>query len=145
MAKLKTYSIEARSDDKYKVEVTSGNRTFYVDQPVFVGGTDTGANPMEYLFSSLAGCIATTSRIIANQRKLNLKGMDIKIEGALDLDIIYGKSRDGRPGVNSINVSLVLDSEMSEIERKSFYQELQLRCPIVDTIAAVTPITLAVE
>lgn len=142
MAKVKTYSIQAKSDDKYKVEVTSGDRTFYVDQPLFVGGTDAGANPMEYLFSSLAGCIATTSRIIANQKKLNLNGMDIKIEGSMDLDIIYGKNRDGRPGVNSINVSVTLDSDMSEIERKSFFEELQLRCPVVDTIAAATPITL---
>ncbi|MBI1919565.1 MAG: OsmC family protein [Geobacter sp.] len=142
MAKMRTYRIEAKSDDKYKVTVTSGDRTFYVDQPLFAGGTDAGASPMEYLYSSLAGCIATTARIIATQKKLSLNGMDIKIDGSLDLDVIYGKSGDSRPGVTGINVNLALDSEMSEVERKSFLEELHSRCPVLDTIAAVTPTTL---
>lgn len=143
MAKMKTYSIEARADDNYKVAVKAGERTLIVDQPVFAGGGDDGASPMEYLFASLAGCIATTARIIANQKKLGLNGMDIKIEGPLDLDIIYGKSSAGRPGVSGIHVSVALDSEMSEMERKSFFEELRLRCPVSDTIAEATPITIA--
>lgn len=125
------------------IAVKAGDRTLYVDQPLFAGGSDTGASPMEYLFSSLAGCIVTTARIIAYQKKLNLNGMDINIEGSLDLDIIYGKSTAGRPGVNGINVSVALDSEMSEMERKSFFEELRLRCPVSDTIAEATPITIA--
>jgi putative redox protein len=141
-AKMKTIRIEARADDKYKVAVKAGERTLYVDQPLFAGGTDAGASPMDYLFASLAGCIATTARIIANQKKLDLNGMDITVEGSLDLNIIYGKSRDSRPGVTGINVSVALDSAMSEMERKSFFEELRLRCPISDTIAAATPITI---
>jgi len=141
-AKIKTIRIEARADDKYKVAVKAGERTLYVDQPLFAGGTDAGASPMDYLFASLAGCIATTARIIATQKKLNLNGMDITVEGSLDLNILYGKSRDSRPGVTGINVSVALDSAMSEMERKSFFEELRLRCPISDTIAAVTPITI---
>ncbi len=141
-AKIKTIRIEAKADNKYKVAVKAGEHTLYVDQPLANGGTDAGANPMEYLFASLAGCIATTARIIANQKKLNLNGMDIKVEGSLDMNIILGKSRDSRPGVTGINVSVALDSAMSEMERKSFFEELRLRCPISDTIAAATPITI---
>ena len=140
--KMKTIRIGAQANDKYKVAVQAGERTFYVDQAVAVGGEGAGANPMEYLFASLAGCIATTARIIATQQNLDLKGMDIKIEGALDLNFLYGKSRDGRSGVTGINVSVELDSAMSEPERLSFFEELRSRCPISDTIAAVTPITI---
>jgi uncharacterized OsmC-like protein len=141
--KIKTIGIEARADDKYKVAVKAGERTLYVDQPLFAGGTDAGASPIEYLFASLAGCLATTARIIATQQNFDLNGMDIKVEGSLDLAVIYGKSRDSRPGVTGINVSVALDSAMSEMEQKSFFEELRLRCPILDTIAAGTPITMA--
>lgn len=140
--KLKTIRIEARANDKYQVAVQAGERTLYVDQAVAVGGEGAGASPMEYLFASLAGCIATTGRIIASQRNLDLKGMDIKVEGPLDLNIIYGKSKDGRPGVKGINVGVALDSAMSEMERQTFFEELRSRCPISDTIAAATPITI---
>jgi uncharacterized OsmC-like protein len=68
--------------------------------------------------------------------------MDIKIEGSLDLNILSGKSKDGRAGVTGINVSVALDSAMSEIERQRFFRELRSRCPISDTIAAATPITI---
>ena len=142
MAKNRTYSIEARSDGRFKVAVTAGERVLYVDQPVFAGGTDAGATPMDHLLSSLAGCIATTARIIAQQKKLMLNGMDIRIDASLDLDIIYGKSTDGRPGVTGMDVSLAFDSEMSEVERNAFLAELQSRCPVFDTIAAVTPMRL---
>ncbi len=140
--KMKTISIEARANDKYQVAVQAGERTLYVDQAVAVGGEGAGANPMEYLFASLAGCLATTARIIATQQKLDLQGMDIKVEGALDLNVLYGKSRDGRPGATGINVSIALDSAMSELERRRFLEELRARCPISDTIAAATPITI---
>jgi len=145
-SKINSFSIEARADDKYKVAVKAGERTLYVDQPLFAGGTDAGANPMEYLFASLAGCLATTARIIAAQQNLDLKGMDIKVEGSFDLAIMYGKSRESRPGLTGINVSVALDSAMSEMERQGFFEELRSRCPISDTIAAATPITMtAVE
>jgi uncharacterized OsmC-like protein len=97
---------------------------------------------MEYLFASLAGCLATTARIIATQQTLDLQGMDIKVEGALDLNFLYGKGGDGRPGAKGINVSVALDSAMSELERQSFFKELQSRCPILDTIGGATPITI---
>ena len=143
MAKVKRYSIEARGDDKFKVAVKAGDRTLYVDQPLYAGGSDAGATPVDLLFSALAGCIATTARIIATQKKLILHGMDIKIDGSLDLDIIYGKSSTGRAGLSDINVRVSLDSEMSQQERESFFEELRVRCPVSDTIAAVTPITIA--
>src|SRR5512135_3014945 len=140
--KMKTIRIEARANDKYQVAVQAGERTLYMDQAVAVGGEGAGANPMEYLFASLAGCIATTARIIATQQNLDLKGMDIKVEGSLDLAIMYGKSRDSRPGLNGINVSVALDSAMSELEQKRFLAELRLRCPVLDTLAAATPVTM---
>ncbi len=140
--KMKTIRIEAKANDKYQVAVQAGERTLYVDQAMAVGGEGAGANPMEYLFASLAGCLATTARIIATQQNLDLQGMDIKVEGALDLNFLYGKGRDGRPGATGIKVSVALDSAMSELERQNFLAELRSRCPISDTIAAATPITI---
>ena len=145
MAKLKTVRIEANADEKFKVAVTAGDRTFYVDQQIKVGGTDAGASPIDHLFASLAGCIATTARIMATQKQITLNGMDIKVEGSLDTHVIYGKSMEGRPGVTGIQVSVGLDSSMSQIEQREFLEELRSRCPVWDTISAATPITLTVQ
>jgi len=66
MAKMKTISIEAKLDEKFKIEVKAGDHVMYVDQTKAGGGTDAGPTPLEYFLASLAGCIGTVSRIIAN-------------------------------------------------------------------------------
>ncbi|MCK9391323.1 MAG: OsmC family protein [Syntrophales bacterium] len=144
MAKVKTVSIEARLDEKFKVEVKTGDRTIYVDQPEIFGGTDAGPSPMEYLFSSLAGCIGTTARIIAGQKNINLSGMGIEIEGSLDPAIIYGKSKEGRAGLTGVKVTLNIDSDMSREEKATFVKELESRCPVSDNIANATPLIIEV-
>jgi putative redox protein len=143
MAKMKTISVEAKLDQKFKLEVKAGNHTVYVDQPTNAGGMDAGPNPIEYLFTSLAGCIATTARIIAIQKRIKLNSMDIKVEGAFDTEIILGKSKENRPGVSGINVTLNIDAEMSKEEKEAYVQEIESRCPVSDNLEH--PTSLKVE
>jgi putative redox protein len=144
VAKIKTVSIAATSDEKYKVEVKTGDRIIYVDQPQVFGGTDVGPSPMEYLLTSLAGCIATTTRIMADQKKIKLIGMNMKLEGALDPAIIYGKSKEGRAGLTGIKVTLDIDSDMSKEEKEAFVKEMESRCGVSDNIANATPLIIEV-
>jgi uncharacterized OsmC-like protein len=144
MAKMKTVSIEAKLGEKFKVEVKAGNHTLYVDQPQAGGGADEGPNPIEYLFTSLAGCIATAARIIAIQKRIKLNGMDMKIEGVFDTEIILGKSKENRPGVTGINVTLNIDSDMTKEEKKAFVEEIESRCPVSDNIENATPVKFEV-
>jgi putative redox protein len=144
MAKMKTVSVEAKLGEKFKVEVKAGNHTLYVDQPQAGGGTDAGPNPIEYLFTSLAGCIATVARIIVIQKRLQLRGMNMKIEGEFDQEIILGKSKENRPGLTGIKVILDIDSDMSKEEKEAFVQEIESRCPVSDNIEKTTPVTVEV-
>jgi uncharacterized OsmC-like protein len=144
MSKMKTVSIEAKLGEKFKVEVKAGNHTLYVDQPQAGGGADEGPNPIEYLFTSLAGCIATAARIIAIQKRIKLNGMDMKIEGVFDTEIILGKSKENRPGVTGINVTLNIDSDMTKEEKKAFVEEIESRCPVSDNIENATPVKIEI-
>lgn len=144
MAKMKSVSVEAKLGEKFKVEVKAGNHTLCVDQPTAGGGADAGPNPIEYLFTSLAGCIATVARIIAMQKRLALRGMDMKIEGEFDTEIMLGKSKENRPGIAGLNVTLNIDAAMSKEEKEAFVQEIESRCPVSDNIGNTTPIKVAV-
>ena len=144
MAKMKTISIAAKLDDKFKVEVKAGERILYVDQTTVAGGTNEGPNPLEYFFTSLAGCIATAARIIANQKRIKLNGMDMKIEGAFDTETLLGKSTENRAGMTGIKVTLNMDSDMSKKEKEAFVHEIESRCPVSDNIANTTPLTVEV-
>jgi len=145
MAKMKTVSVEAKLSEKFNIEVKAGNHTVYVDQPKAGGGDDAGPNSIEYLFTALAGCIAVTARIIALQKKITLKGMDINVEGSFDTEIILGKSRENRPGLTGINVTLNIDSDMSKSEKEAFVHDIESRCPILDNIANTTPVKVEIS
>jgi len=144
MAKMKTIGIEAELDEKFKIEVKAGDHIMYVDQTKAGGGTDAGPTPLEYLFASLAGCIGTVARIIANQKRIKLNGMKMKVEGAFDLETLLGKSKENRPGFTGIKVTLNIDSDMSKEEKEAFIHEVESRCPVSDNITCTTPVTVEV-
>jgi len=144
MTKMKTIGIAAKLDEKFKIEVKAGDHTMYIDQTKAGGGTDAGATPLEYFFASLAGCIGTIARIVANQKRIKLNGMDIKVEGAYDVETLLGKSKESRAGFTGIKVTLNIDSDMSKEEKETFIHEVESRCPVSDNIANTTPIVIEV-
>lgn len=123
------------------MEIKAGNHTLLIDQPTGMGGTDSGPNPLEYCLISLAGCIGAIGRIIANQRKMDVRGFDISVEGELDTDNLLGLSGEQRAGFKTIKVSVGIDADMSIAEKQAFLSEIDSRCPISDNIANRTDVS----
>jgi uncharacterized OsmC-like protein len=144
MAKMRTIGIEAKLDEKFKIEVKAGNHIICLDQTKAGGGTDAGATPLECLFAAFAGCIGTVARIIANQKGIKLNGMDIKIQGAFDIETLLGKSAENRPGFESVKVALNIDADLSREAKEAFLHEIKSRCPVSDTIANPTPVVIEI-
>ncbi|MFD0764889.1 OsmC family protein [Mucilaginibacter lutimaris] len=53
---------------QYQTIVSSGNHTIIADEPLDVGGTDTGMSPYNLLLASLASCTAITLRMYINRK-----------------------------------------------------------------------------
>lgn len=144
MAKMKTVGVEAKLDDKFRIEVKAANHVMIVDQPKAGGGADEGPTPLEYLFASIAGCVGTVARIVAMQKRIELRGMDMKMEGAFDMETLLGKGRENRPGFTGIKVMLHIDADMSREEKEAFIREVEDRCPVSDNVAHATPLVIEI-
>jgi len=142
---LKTVGVTANITDGFTIETKARNHTLYIDQPEAAGGKDKGPTPLEYIFFALAGCIATIGKIMARQRGIDLKGIDVKVEGSLDTDVLLGKSKDGRAGFRDVKVIAKIDADMTKEEKVKFLEEIDERCPISDNIIHATPCTFEVE
>jgi putative redox protein len=142
---IKTVSIDAVQLDGFKIETKSRQHIVFVDQPIAGGGTDSGPTPLEYLFISLASCIVTIGHIIAKQRRLPVRGIEVHVDGELDTDVLMGKNDAVRAGFSAIRVLVKFDADMSQAEKESFLHEIDARCPISDNIQNLTPIELVVE
>ena len=142
---IKTVSVDAALIEGFKIETKSRQHISIVDQPPAGGGTDAGPTPLEYLFVSLAGCVVTIGQIIAKQRRLPVRNIEVHVEGELDTDVLMGKTKDVRAGFQGIRVITKIDGDMSKEEKEAFMRDIDVRCPISDNIHGLTPIEFVVE
>jgi putative redox protein len=65
---------------KYQTTITSGNHTIIADEPVDVGGEDTGMSPYSLLLASLASCTAITLRMYIDRKMWVVDEITINLE-----------------------------------------------------------------
>lgn len=118
---------------------------FVIDQPSGMGGNDAGPNPLEIFLSSLPACICAIGRIISNQKKLNVRGINAAVEGDIDKDFLLGKTKEGRAGFTELRIKVDIDADMSADEKEEFLSEIEKRCPIADNISFSTVVNAEVN
>jgi uncharacterized OsmC-like protein len=142
---MKTVSVDAVQVDGFKIETKSRQHIAIVDQPTAGGGVDSGPTPLEYLFISLSGCIITIGNIIAKQRRLPVRKIEVHVEGELDTDVLMGKNTTDRAGFTGVRVQVKVDADMSQAEKEAFVKDIDARCPISDNVHNLTSIEFFVE
>ncbi|HAF61661.1 MAG TPA: osmotically inducible protein C [Anaerolineaceae bacterium] len=143
MATNKTVKVTAKGLEGFLVETKAGTHTALVDQPPAMGGKDQGPTPLDYVFISLAGCLVTIAKIVANQKKIVLRDVEVEVEGELNLEVLRGQDTTDRAGFKSFKVGMKVDADMTKEEKEKFIEEVDRRCPISDNLMNTTPIEIA--
>jgi uncharacterized OsmC-like protein len=144
MASIKTVEIKGVMGAGMKIECHAGRHTVLIDQPKAAGGTETGPTPLEYLMCSLAGCIGSIGRIVAHQKKIALRGMEIAVSGALDTDVLLGRSKQACAGFSGMVVRVKIDADLTDEQKREFLREVDERCPVSDNLRQVTSVVAEV-
>ena len=63
----------------YATQLVVGNHHWVADEPVDLGGGDTGAAPDEILLSALGACTAITLRMFAERKQWPLEGVEVEV------------------------------------------------------------------
>ncbi len=119
--------------DSFRTDIKCSH-DFIIDQPPAMGGEGLGPNPMEVFLASLPACICAIGRIIAKQKRIKLRGIDVELEGDIDKDFLLGKTSEGRAGFTEIRTFISIDADLTEEEKEAFLKEITQRCPIADNI-----------
>ena len=138
----KSVAVESVMGNQFVIKSDIRGHEVVIDQPANAAGTDTGPTPLELLFASLAGCIGTIGRIVAMQKRIELRGMKIRVEGALDTDGLLGKPIDGRVGFEGVSITADIDADMTDEEKEAFLHEVDARCPVSENLLNATPISV---
>lgn len=134
--------VEVKQGAGFRTECKAGKHTVVIDQPAPAGGTDAGPTPLDVQLMALGGCVAAIGRIIANQRKLAVRGIEVSVEGEIDTDGLLGKSTSQRVGFTAITARVKIDADMSAAEKEQFLRDIDARCPISENLQNATPVVM---
>jgi len=144
MADLK-FRIKAKSENPTKTIVKTRGFEMIIDEPADLGGTNAGANPVEYVLAAYAGCLNVMGHIVANEMKIELNGMELELTGSLNPDRLFGKSFEDRAGYKEIKVVLKPDWIADEATTQKWLDSILDRCPVGDNLKNTTKIVVEVK
>ena len=64
---------------KFQQTITAGRHTLIADEPVDVGGLDSGFGPYDLLLAGLGACTSMTLRLYADRKQLPLERVSVKL------------------------------------------------------------------
>ncbi len=139
-----TFSIQATSQTPARTLVRARHFELVVDEPPEIGGHDQGANPVEYILTGLVGCLNVVAHLIAREMQLTIHSLDIKAEGVINPDRLFGIDTDDRAGYKQIELQLLVDSDADEATLARWLAVVESRCPVFDNLSRITPVTARV-
>ena len=123
-----------------KTLVKARNFEIIVDEPQDLGGTNEGANPVEYALAAYAGCLNVMGHLVAKEMGINLKGLKIDLAGSLNPDRLFGKSFEERAGYKDIQVTLKPECDADNETLDKWKMAIIDRCPVGDNLKNSTEV-----
>lgn len=144
MADLK-FKVKAHSENPTKTIVKARGFEIIIDEPASLGGTNEGANPVEYVLAAFCGCINVMGHVIANEMDIKLRGLKVKMSGKLNPDRLFGTSFEDRAGYKGIKVVVEPDCDASPEVLDVWLKTIENRCPVSDNLSNITPVSLKLK
>lgn len=116
-----------------QVIAKSRNFEITIDEPIELGGTDTGMNPVELVLGALGACQAIVARSFARMHKIEFSNFWIEVEGDLDPDGFMQKA-DVRKGFSDIRYNIHIETDAPREKVEKFIEFVEDTCPVGDTI-----------
>jgi uncharacterized OsmC-like protein len=90
--------------------------TIPMDEPTLLGGTDTAPNMVELVLGAYGCCLTTGYVMNAVRRGIQLEGIEVELEGDLDLNGFFGLSCDTCPGYTDVRAKVRLSAPQATPE-----------------------------
>ena len=117
--------------------------TFEADHPEIFASEDRGITPIEYLLVGLSSCLTAGIASVAQNRGIQLRSVESKLEGQMDIQGILGMDSDVRNGYDDIKVTFKIDADAPKKEIEAIVAQSQKRSAVYD--ALTNPVNVTVD
>ncbi|MEE8550504.1 MAG: OsmC family protein [Gemmatimonadota bacterium] len=119
----------------YRTDILANGHPLVADEPLSVGGTDTGPSPYDLLLAALGACKTITLRIYADRKGWPLEEVTVALEHR-KLHATDAEECEDRPAkLDEIRSGLHLVGPLEEAQRQRL-AEIADRCPVHRTLDA---------
>jgi uncharacterized OsmC-like protein len=116
-----------------------------MDEPPVLLGNNEGRNPVEYLLVALSGCITTSIVAHASAKGFEIKGVESRYEGDIDLRGFLGLSEEVPVGYQEIRVFFKIDADVSDEQKEEMIRMGQKYSPVYNTITKSAPVSVHLD
>jgi putative redox protein len=118
----------------FRPDIVAGQHALVADEPVAVGGTNTGPTPYEYLLAALSSCMAMTLRIYADRKGWPLEGVTVMLRTERAHEKDCEDCETSEVGIPRVSRRVELTGPLTDDQRKRLLLVAD-RCPVKQTLA----------
>ncbi len=132
--------VVVRTEAGYRTEVLANGHPLVVDEPVRVGGGNTGPTPYELVASALGACTTITLRMYADRKKWPLEAAEVRVEHEKIHCDDCEDPEDGYSRIDHFLREVSLEGPLDDAQRQRMLKIAAL-CPVHRTLEGPTRIT----
>lgn len=129
---------------KFTQHVMSDSHYWLADEPISVGGNDTGPDPYEHLLAGLGACTSMTLRMYANLKKIPLDHIRVELKHSRNyIEDCEGCDNSGEK-MDLIERVISLEGELT-VEQAQRLLQIADKCPVHKTLHGTSHITTTLK
>ena len=135
--------VAARTGEGYRTEIRANGFGLVADEPLSVGGTDTGPTPYDYLAAALGSCTSMTLRMYADRKGWDVSSILTEVRHSK----IHAQDReDSGAGkkLDHFERKIRLEGDLDNQQRQRLL-EIADRCPVHRTLESAVQISTQLQ
>lgn len=117
----------------FQTEIIANGHSLLADEPIPVGGANTGPTPYDLLVSALGACTGMTLRMYADRKKLPLDSITVRLKHEKIHAEDCVECTDGSSKIDFIEREIELEGDLEQPVRERLL-EIANRCPVHRTL-----------
>lgn len=130
-----TIGVTGRSEGPKRTTIETAETAFVIGE----------TSPLEHLLGSLAACLNVIGHLVAKERGIVLRDLDIHVEGDIDPAKYKGGETASRAGFGTIRAQVTVDTDADADAVQDWMATVEERCPVADNLGTGTEVNVEVE